>query len=120
MNYTFEVDGEEVNMMIESAGKNEEEIWRNVVSNISKTALPDNIFIGKTKKTRVQMDKIVVSLMREAALLIRRIDDRLSDVEIKKKEKDHLTKLRSSLLFDIPALLKPDMFKGLIKTTKNN
>ena len=118
--FTFEVDGEVVIMKVDclcTCHGNEmpkDVCWSNLVKAISGSALPDRIMLCGE---RVMIcDRILVSLLRNASLLVRRISFRLDEIRripggANSAEADRLADLMRALLYDIPQLIRRD-FRG--------
>lgn len=115
----FDVDNEAV-IMIVDCRKNcdnrrisQDICWSNLVRAISKSALPDKIIL-KGEKT-VICDKVFVSLLRNAASLVRRIE---FGIEALKKTQpiEHsddgksLTDLLRAILYDVPQLIERRLY----------
>ncbi|MEM4264436.1 MAG: hypothetical protein QW505_01440 [Thermoplasmata archaeon] len=119
-NFTFEVDGEIVMMKVDCLascqGKNmpKDVCWSNLVKAISGSALPDRIMLCGERM--MICDRILVSLLRNASLLVRRIGIRLDELRRNTNESDpaeveRLSDLMRALLYDIPQLIRRD-FRG--------
>jgi len=119
--YTFEVDGEIVLMKVDCSascdGKNirKEICWASLVRAISSTALPDRIML--CGKRTVICDRILVSLIRNASLLVRRIETRMEELKrIGGREHTHeagrLSDLVRAILYDVPQLISRDFDSG--------
>jgi len=113
-NFTFEVDGETVIMNVDcltSCRENDvrkDICWSNLVRAISESATPDRIIL-RGKLTLV-CDRILVALLRNAALLTRRIGFRIE--ELKKANRlessddlRRLIDLMRAILYDVPQLI---------------
>lgn len=115
--YTFEVDGEVVLMKVDCAGScgdrcmRKEICWSSLVRAISSTALPDRIML--CGRRTVICDRILVSLMRNAALLVRRIETRMEELKRtggggRIPEVKRLSDLVRAILYDVPQLISRD------------
>ncbi|MDH4123013.1 MAG: hypothetical protein OEV21_02860 [Thermoplasmata archaeon] len=112
--YSFEVDGEIVLMRVDCTSSCPEDsvkkdiCWSNLVKAIADSALPDRILL-QGKRT-VICDKVLVSLIRNASLLVRRINTRLDEmrrtgVSDENPEAKRLLDLGRAILYDIPQLI---------------
>jgi len=119
--YTFEVDGEIVLMKVDCSGScgercmRKEICWSSLVRAISSTALPDRIMLCGERT--VICDRILVSLIRNAALLVRRIETRMEELRRtggsgKSPEVDRLSDLVRAILYDVPQLISRDFESG--------
>jgi len=119
--YTFEVDGETVLMKVDCAvacgGKNvrKDMCWSSLVRAISDTALPDRIMLCGSRT--VICDRILVSLLRNASLLVRRIETRMEELKRTggqgpSPETRRLTDLVRAILYDVPQLIDRDFDGG--------
>jgi hypothetical protein len=119
--YTFEVDGEIVLMKVDCAGScggrniRKEICWASLVRAISNTALPDRIML--CGKRTVICDRILVSLIRNASLLIRRIETRTEELkrtggQERSAEAGRLSDLVRAILYDVPQLISRDFDSG--------
>ena len=115
--FTFEVDGEIVLMKVDCAGSckgkefGKDICWSSLVRAISNTALPDRIML--CGEQTVICDRILVSLLRNAAMLVRRIETRLEELRrVNRPESLHeekrLTDLIRAMLYDVPQLINRD------------
>jgi hypothetical protein len=115
--FTFEVDGEIVLMKVDCAGSckgkefGKDICWSSLVRAISNTALPDRIML--CGEQTVICDRILVSLIRNAAMLVRRIETRLEELRrVNKPESLHeekrLMDLIRAMLYDVPQLINRD------------
>lgn len=115
--FTFEVDGEIVLMKVDCAGScrgkefGKDICWSSLVRAISDTALPDRIML--CGEQTVICDRILVSLIRNAAMLVRRIETRLEELRrVNRPESLHeekrLTDLIRAMLYDVPQLINRD------------
>jgi hypothetical protein len=119
--YTFEVDGEIVLMKVDCSascdGKHirKEICWASLVRAISSTALPDRIML--CGKRTVICDRILVSLIRNASLLVRRIETRMEELKRiggkeHSREAGRLSDLVRAILYDVPQLISRDFDSG--------
>jgi len=119
--YTFEVDGEIVLMKVDCAGScdgrcmRKEICWASLVRAISSTALPDRIML--CGRRTVICDRILVSLMRNASLLVRRIETRMEELkrtggQERSPEVKRLSDLVRAILYDVPQLISRDFESG--------
>lgn len=126
--FTFEVNGEVIMMKVDCLdtcnGKEmpKDVCWSNLVKAIASSALPDRIVLYRERA--MICDRILVSLLRNASLLVRRINIRLD--ELRKShdsaniaEVERLSDLLRALLYDIPQLIKRD-FRGRSLATKSS
>jgi len=115
--FTFEVDGEIVLMKVDCAGSckgkefGKDICWSSLVRAISNTALPDRIML--CGEQTVICDRILVSLIRNAAMLVRRIETRLEELRrVNRPESLHeekrLMDLIRAMLYDVPQLINRD------------
>jgi ribosomal protein S17E len=115
--FTFEVDGEIVLMKVDCAGSckgkefGKDICWSSLVRAISDTALPDRIML--CGEQTVICDRILVSLIRNAAMLVRRIETRLEELRrVNRPESLHeekrLKDLIRAMLYDVPQLINRD------------
>jgi hypothetical protein len=115
--FTFEVDGETVLMKVDCEGSckgkdfGKDICWSSLVRAISDTALPDRIMLCGERT--VICDRILVSLIRNAAMLVRRIETRLEELRRKNgpeslREEGRLTDLIRAILYDVPQLINRD------------
>ena len=113
-NYRLEIEGESVVMRVDCDGcpnieiGNDDICWANLVKGISETAMPDKIILLKNRT--VLCDRRYVSMVRNAALLLRRLKKRIE--ELKKTNQDNnetdmekLMGIAKALLYDIPQLV---------------
>jgi hypothetical protein len=118
--FMFDVDGEIVIMKVDCLssckGNNmpKDVCWSNLVKAISGSALPDRIILYGDRT--MVCDRILVSLLRNASLLVRRIGIRLDEIgrkpyEADPAERERLSDLIRALLYDIPQLIRRD-FRG--------
>lgn len=118
--FTFEVDGEVVMMKVDCHGTchgyemPKDVCWSNLVKAISSSALPDRILLCGE---RIMIcDRILVSLLRNASLLVRRINIQLEEIRrtpdgASSAEAKRLCDLLRALLYDIPQLIRRE-FRG--------
>jgi hypothetical protein len=115
--FTFEVDGEIVLMKVDCAGSckgkdfGKDICWSSLVRAISNTALPDRIML--CGEQTVICDRILVSLIRNAAMLVRRIETRLEELRRANRpeslhEEKRLMDLIRAMLYDVPQLINRD------------
>ncbi len=115
--FTFEVDGEIVLMKVDCAGSckgkefGKDICWSSLVRAISNTALPDRIMLCG-EQTMI-CDRILVSLIRNAAMLVRRIETRLEELRRANRpeslhEERRLMDLIRAMLYDVPQLINRD------------
>lgn len=115
--FTFEVDGEIVLMKVDCASSckgrqfGKDVCWSSLVRAISETALPDRIML--CGKRIVICDRILVSLIRNAAMLVRRIETRLEELRRTNRpeslcEEKRLMDLIRAMLYDVPQLINRD------------
>jgi len=115
--YTFEVDGEIVLMKVDCAGScggksvRKEICWASLVRAISNSAMPDRIML--CGRRTVICDRILVSLIRNASLLVRRIETRMEELrrtggQERSPEVRRLSDLVRAILYDVPQLISRD------------
>ncbi len=115
--FTFEVDGEVVLMKVDCAGSckgrdfGKDICWSSLVRAMSNTALPDRIMLCGERT--VICDRILVSLLRNAAMLVRRIETRLEELRRRNRpeslrEERRLMDLIRAILYDVPQLINRD------------
>jgi len=120
-NFTFEVDGEIVMMKVDCLGSCQgnsmpkDVCWANLVKAISGSALPDRIMLCGERM--MICDRVLVSLLRNASLLVRRIGIRLDELRRNMNESDpaeveRLSDLMRALLYDVPQLIRRDFRSG--------
>jgi len=96
--------------------------WSNLIRVISSNALPDKIIL---KGVEINIcDRIFVSLLRNAALFIRRIEGRLNEIKDYGNTHEEIVRLNNikiAILYDIPQLLNNRVsIKSVSRTNQYN
>ncbi|HDP96922.1 MAG TPA: hypothetical protein ENN25_04425 [Euryarchaeota archaeon] len=113
-NYRLEIEGESVVMHVDCNGCQNIEVgdddicWTNLVKGISETAMPDKIILLKNRT--VLCNRRYVSIINNAALLLRRLKRRMEEIKIIKNgdndtDMEKLNGIAKALLYDIPQLI---------------
>lgn len=112
--YKLEIEGDSVVMHVNCEGcpnidlSNDDVCWANLVKGISDTAMPDKIVL--LKRRTVLCDRRYVSMLRNAALLLRRLRRRIDEMKNANQDIDgpdmaKLVGIAKALLYDIPQLI---------------